>query len=110
MKRTFLVAAALVALSSCGKSESQKAADDAAVLEIKTQRLAREMVTKHLKDPESASFRNQKGLCGEVNSKNSFGGYPGYRRFIAANENMVAFEGGNMDSTEFNQVWQQFCH
>lgn len=42
-----------------------------------------------LKDPESAQFRNERltasgALCGEVNSKNSFGGYLGFKHYILA--------------------------
>jgi len=43
-------------------------------------------VKKHLKDPESVTFRNQDlrrngFFCGEYNAKNSSGGYVGYKRF-----------------------------
>ena len=42
-----------------------------------------------LKDPASAQWRNEvlsadrKTLCGEINAKNSLGGYAGFKRFIA---------------------------
>jgi hypothetical protein len=50
---------------------------------------AREPMVAFLKDPTSAEFRNEKitksgVLCGEVNSKNSMGGYVGFKRYIAA--------------------------
>jgi len=45
-----------------------------------------------LRDPESAQIRNQSGMCGEVNSKNSFGGYTGFKRFIASPA-IVAIDG-----------------
>ena len=43
-----------------------------------------------LRDPDSAQFRNlhiadgplSKKVCGEINGKNQFGGYAGYRRFV----------------------------
>lgn len=43
-------------------------------------------VKQNLKDPDSAQFRNIKRfpddvVCGEVNSRNSFGGYAGYQPF-----------------------------
>ena len=47
----------------------------------------REALLTRLKDPESARFRNVKPtadglyLCGEVNSKNSMGGYTGFKKF-----------------------------
>ena len=48
-------------------------------------------VANQMKDPNSAEFRNwhafqsDKGLlvCGEVNAKNSFGGYVGFTHFVA---------------------------
>lgn len=61
-----------------------------------------------LKDPDSAQIRNQHGFCGEVNSKNSFGGYTGFKRFIASSA-IVAVEGENMDSGEFQKAWEQVC-
>lgn len=63
---------------------------------------------KFLKDPDSAEIRNRIGNCGEVNSKNSFGGYTGFRRFIA-NSAVVAVDGENMDSDEFQKAWDQVC-
>ena len=41
--------------------------------------IASAAVKSQLFDPESAKFQNQKGNCGEVNSKNKFGGY---RHFV----------------------------
>lgn len=48
---------------------------------------ARSDIANLLRDPESAKFRNvfspESGVvCGEVNGKNGFGGYEGYKRFI----------------------------
>ncbi|MDX9707138.1 MAG: hypothetical protein RBT86_06110 [Azospira sp.] len=50
-----------------------------------------------MKDPDSAQFRNvriqlhamseDKIICGEVNGKNSYGGYVGFVKFIASPEN-----------------------
>lgn len=67
-----------------------------------------------LKDPDSAQFRNQfigasKAPCGEVNSKNSFGGYGGFRRYVVASKEVVAIEGDNMDQSEFAKVWSTVC-
>ncbi|SBV37820.1 conserved hypothetical protein [uncultured Stenotrophomonas sp.] len=72
-------------------------------------------VREQLKDPDSAKFRNTRTFhgggvpvaCGEVNSKNSFGGMGGYQRFVAAGH-IVALdeqvEGG------LQELWGQFCH
>ena len=61
-----------------------------------------------LKDPDSAEVRNQNGNCGEVNSKNGFGGYTGFKRYIAS-PTIVAIEGENMSSSEFQSAWNQVC-
>lgn len=52
---------------------------------------AQQAVASSLKDPDSAKFRNVavksfgilKVVCGEVNGKNSYGGYVGFKRFVA---------------------------
>ena len=49
----------------------------------------REKVLESLKDPVSANFKGTRiryegrALCGEVNAKNSYGGYIGFRQFVA---------------------------
>ena len=98
-------------LAACGQSEAEKARSAAAMTEIRYQRVAREFVTGVLKDPASAEFRNQRGFCGEVNSKNSFGGYVGFKRFIAATKDMVVFEkDGRLTTSEFEQAWAKHCN
>lgn len=43
-------------------------------------------VAYDLKDPDSAKFREilstKERICGQINSKNSYGGYVGFKRFI----------------------------
>lgn len=54
---------------------------------------AKVVVAHDFKDPESARFRaieirdfqGGKLICGEVNAKNSYGGYVGYQKFLASN-------------------------
>lgn len=108
-----LVISVAVLVTKCMRASSdpaRKATNDAAMQEIKVQRVVRGFVSKHLKDPDSAEFRNQSGMCGEVNSKNSFGGYAGFRRFMAANENLVVFEGdGRMEPADFDLAWRKSC-
>ena len=70
-----------------------------------------------LKDPDSMKVRNEvvpygkAYLCGEVNSKNSFGGMTGYKGFIASPSKTVpiAIQGENMDDTEFQKSWNALC-
>lgn len=61
-----------------------------------------------LKDPESAKFRKLhrgvKGIiCGEVNSKNSFGGYTGFTRFLAKGDRF--FTEKQLGYKVFNGSW-----
>ncbi len=73
--------------------------------------LGHQAVLRQLKDPDSASFRNERrgkmAVCGEVNAKNSFGGYVGYRRFVAT-AGFAVFE-QDMDPSEFEKTWDQAC-
>lgn len=88
----------------------EAAPQDVRMNEIKLQRLVRSWVVAHLKDPESAQFRNQYGLCGEVNAKNAMGGYVGYRRFIAVREDLVVVDDGLTSSpADFEKVWASSC-
>ncbi|WP_410480685.1 hypothetical protein ACJ70E_15830 [Pseudomonas plecoglossicida] len=108
-KKTMMLPAFLL-LAACGQSDAKKAESAAAMAEIRNQRVAREFVSGVLKDPGSAEFRNQRGLCGEVNSKNSFGGYGGFKRFIAASKEMVVFENdGRMNPGDFEKAWSMHC-
>jgi len=71
-------------LSGCGVLEHQQ-----------DQQRAKEALQAQLRDPKSAQFRSLristvitpegsliKSVCGEINGKNSFGGYVGFRPFV----------------------------
>lgn len=72
-------------------------------------------ISARLKDPASAEFRNtfysKSGnvhmTCGEVNSKNSFGGYAGFQRFISAGDASTSFL--ESDVKDFDVLWQKMC-
>ena len=79
---------------------------------------AKQGVRAQMKDPASVQFRNVRGynkggmalLCGEVNAKNSFGAYTGFRRFIAGSKELVIVEGvEGLSSSEFAQLWAKTC-
>lgn len=62
------------------------------------ERAALDAVRAQMLDPESAQFRNVRsvrnrygevGICGEVNAKNSLGGYAGFRHFMAQGGRVV---------------------
>lgn len=104
-KKTLTCAIALIALSGCGdeQEEAKKAWMDK----------QREKFIYALKDPESAKFRNEflmrDALCGEVNAKNSMGGYTGFKRFISHPKWIEVEEDGEENRTNFAKTWEQNC-
>ena len=66
--------------------------------------------------PASAQFRGmfvsralgRPAVCGEVNSKNAFGGYVGFVRFVSGGDQQ-AIEGQNMREAEMDQLWPRVC-
>ncbi len=76
--------------------------------------VSKDGIRSRLKDPGSAQFRNvffsradgTPVVCGEVNSKNSFGAYGGYQRFVASGEDLAFLE---REVSGFSAVWQQLC-
>lgn len=78
---------------------------------------AQEDIRKALKDGDSAKFegvfvhRYQGAplVCGKVNSKNSFGGFTGFQRFIYMGEAMPVVMEENMKAGEFPKSWNTFC-
>ncbi|EQB4364838.1 hypothetical protein ACYJ3O_004622 [Vibrio parahaemolyticus] len=74
-------------------------------------------VKEKLKDSGSAKFRNlffnrsKDGIpvtCGEVNSKNSFGAYSGYQRFVSGGSIELTFLEEEV-SDGFSKVWKTLC-
>ncbi|MGJ7611820.1 MULTISPECIES: hypothetical protein [unclassified Variovorax] len=82
----------------------------------KSEAWARRTVQERLTDPGSALFRNlhsvdPKTMCGEVNAKNSMGGYTGYKRFVVTatkqNESWATIESTAReveDEAQVNQI------
>lgn len=108
MKKNILVGVfiALTSMAGCGKKEPTER-------ELNNHReiVAQDSVKKILKDPDSAKFQNMNGLCGEVNSKNGFGAYTGYVRFIGTPEiTIIEGENSQVDQATFNEVWSKMCN
>lgn len=86
---------------------AEKDADWAAEMQLR--------VKAQLKDPSSAQFRSVRTyhgsgtpvVCGEVNSKNGFGGYGGFQRFVAAGD-VIALE-EQMAPGEMQAAWSKVC-
>ena len=114
--------------------EPKDATKPAKDLEVVTQQL-KDVVEYRLKDPESARYRNLNlhrvgqwpALCGEVNAKNSFGGYIGHKPFMAGRGTFfTSVIGGTLAEAERSRVgllredvsaeadwqrlWEQLCH
>jgi hypothetical protein len=70
-----------------------------------------------LRDPDSAQFRDVRFysggptpvVCGEVNSKNGFGGYGGFQRFIASGENLAFLQSEMASPAEMDDAWKTMC-
>lgn len=108
---TSLLILALIVLGfwffSSGDDDKQPSEAD---LEFNRMVVSQGSVKKLLKDPDSAKFRNLKGLCGEVNSKNGFGGYTGYKRYIGSPSiTIIEGETEGVDLATFNEVWNKVC-
>lgn len=66
---------------------------------------ARQFMSNHLNDSESARLRNVTkagiGFCGEVNARNNFGAYTGFQRFYVT-EFALSTEGEDADEVAAN--------
>lgn len=90
----------------------KKAAPSAAETRNKASKEAKSLIADTFKDPSSAQFRNLKItsdgriVCGEVNGKNSYGGYTGFKAFYAVwQSGTVMVEGGDRyDNDTFNKL------
>ncbi|MCA0405307.1 MAG: hypothetical protein LCH39_04055 [Proteobacteria bacterium] len=114
-----LIVALSVAAALCVSVQANAQSQDE---EIALTEKAKDLVSRSLKDPSSAQFRDVylmpkpkggKCVCGWVNSKNSFGGYVGFRRFIS--DGTADLTTMDEDSplfgalVPFNELWAAFC-
>jgi hypothetical protein len=74
-----------------------------------------ERVRASLSDPESARFRSEviggrdgkHFLCGEVNARNTLGGYAGYERFVSGEGR--AERAGALGAEHVDALWAERC-
>ena len=91
-----LRAAALNAVTQYTAEVKASSAKDG---EEKTFAAAQAAAKRLLKDPDSATFRSLRiskyngfeVVCGEINAKNSYGGYVGYNKFVAGTTGATIF-------------------
>lgn len=86
-------------------------ADDAALI-----KQAEDAVTHNLLDPESARFRdvgvNGDTVCGQVNAKNAYGGYIGFRSFYVLSDGTdsgIEPASGDSDWLAYGLRFAYFC-
>jgi hypothetical protein len=79
-------------------------------------RFAKAAATQSFKDPSSAQYRVLfisgnvlPVLCGEVNGKNSYGAYVGFRRFYASGQEMLNAVETEREAMVFEKMWPSMC-
>jgi hypothetical protein len=115
----FASALAVGGLSDYSPTEEERkailAGDKALIIEV-----AKKHLTYNFKDPGSAQYRNvvvtdQKNVCGEVNGKNAYGAYVGFRRFyvIGPAFGQAIAETEPRDKIEremvFDKMYEKYC-
>lgn len=104
MKKIAILLMCSLFVLGCSKNtnnaDSKKESADEKVIQI---------VKSQLKDPDSAKFQNIKGQCGEINAKNSFGGYVGFKRFLIQPNGDVVIEDQD-PNLAFNPLWDKLCN
>lgn len=100
---------ALLFISGCGKSKIEKAAEAEKAAEVTKVSSWQSKTADTFKDPSSVQFRKvtlnptKTALCGEVNAKNSFGAYTGFRPFVTL-ESEVHVAGSACSGNKSNSI------
>jgi len=108
----FIAAAVTLAMRGADHA-AEESAQPEQLNEYAVIRVGQRSVESRLKDAESAKFRDQfvgkTGVpCGEVNAKNGFGAYNGFKRYVASGGGVSVVE-GEMPQDQFEAVWQRLC-
>lgn len=104
-----LVGAGLIAIVT-PKSESANESKPLTAEDIMSakQMHAYMAIKSNLKDPDSATINFYKGKpCGQVNAKNSFGAYTGFKRIVILKD--INIEGQGMGNQQFEKMWKKYC-
>jgi len=98
------------------ENTAKKAARDNEVKEIVWVEKGKDAVKARLKDSDSAQFKdvyffrgkdNIPMTCGQVNSKNSFGGFAGFQHFVSGGSSELTFLETEVE--DFAKVWNRLC-
>ena len=114
--KKLIICFALLTLASCGGGIV-----DPNTIEVSTKphklssneiNFAKNIIAEQSREPEAVRFRNLYGfstntgdtiVCGEVNAKNAYGGYVGYRTM------WVRFEGNTVKSAVWEEEYQAYA-
>ena len=79
-------------------------------------RVAKQRITSGLKDPSSVQWqdlylsqRHTLALCGQINAKNSYGAYVGFKRFYSAVDPLFVETDDGRVGGVFAQLWPFVC-
>lgn len=108
MKKKILLSLILGLVGCNNKSDINSQTASSETVEEKRQRTSREFLKKYLPYPDSLKFRNQIGLCGEVNYMKKLGTYTGFKRFVMVDQNIIFIE-TYTDPDEFEFAWKSSC-
>lgn len=91
-----------------------QAQQDARDKDRATQYSVEQAIRSASKDPDSVQFQNQSGGCGQVNAKNSFGGYTGFKRYVFTGVSIVVEDQGDgngnvVSSADISDLWRRYC-
>lgn len=80
--------------------------------------MAQQQIKASAKDPSSVVFQGEQlhqktkygaVACGEVNGKNSFGGYTGMKGFVVTEKDGEILLEGSQNNKEFIKIWNEIC-
>ncbi|MDP2263371.1 MAG: DUF4124 domain-containing protein [Hydrogenophaga sp.] len=95
----------LPTLEDLKKVLEQKTTIPTSAIPQRSEEELRQQVIASLKDPQSAQFRavrhvgEGKAICGEVNARNSYGGFAGFRAFVADAQGVYWHQDGSGPSS-----------
>lgn len=109
---TLLMLLSLISMPAFSSDYSDKSKQSGYIVE------AKDFLKSRMKDPGSVKWQNVRfntanvdgkalpAVCGEVNSKNAFGGYTGFQRFVSVPPAIAVVED---EVADFHNIWNVMC-
>lgn len=88
--------------------EEEKSEPSPEMKKLQNQASIKVALSTILKDSDSAKYEFVSENCGTVNSKNSFGGYAGPKRFVSVGDT-VNLESYSHNKQEMDALWNKQC-